>query len=1175
MDLVGLLQANTELQQLAQAVRTGGRHVLTGITGPARAAYYAAVQRESTYPMVVVTDSQFHADQLAEDIAGLVGETHVSIFPAEETIGAEISVSSLETRLLRVEALHRLLTDSQAIVVTSFAGVQRYLPPVNSFAAATLKITFDQQYDLTALQRMIQKMGYERRDAVENPGEYALRGSIFDIYPLNQENPVRLDFFDTDLDTMRFFDASDQHSLAELDELEILPVTDLVLDPAEIEGAVLRLEQAMTVRRDKLEGAAKRHLTEAFTPMLNLLAEGQLLPEIRSYLHLLYANPATLLDYLPEHGVVVYDDYPRMLENAAQAELDNGEWWSRHLEEATVLDTMDLGVKITELARTDAHASIVVSPLQRGIGNLRQTSITNVVVRPTQQFFSQIPLLKGEVQRWQTQNQTVVFLANTVERTEKLTATFSDFSIKVNTVSTDQLVVGRTQITTMQLSAGFELPALNLVVLTEHELFQQVRKKAPRRQLLSNAERLRSYNELNPGDYVVHVNHGIGVYEGMQTIDHRGVKQDYIMISYQEGAKIFIPVTQLDLVQKYVGAAEKAPKINKLGSPQWARTRAKVAKKVADIADELIQLYAEREMRQGYAYAPDDDTIRQFEQAFPYPETPDQIRSTAEIKADMEKRQPMDRLLVGDVGFGKTEVAFRAAFKAVHENKQVAILVPTTILAQQHYDSMVARFADFGVRIAMLSRFQTAKQTKQILADLKNHQVDFVVGTHKLLGKGIEFADLGLLIIDEEQRFGVKHKERLKQLQTEVDVLTLTATPIPRTLNMAMVGARDLSVIETPPANRYPIQTYVIEQNGRAIATAIEREMARGGQTYYLHNRVEDMEQVVSYVESLVPEARVGYVHGQMSEVQLEGVLVDFINGEYDVLVTTTIIETGVDIPNANTLLVENADHMGLAQLYQLRGRVGRSNNIAYAYFMYPGNRSLSEESEKRLSAIRDFTELGSGFKIAMRDLSIRGAGDLLGQSQHGFINSVGYDLYTKMLQEAVALKQGKTKRQTLTDAELDLQVEAYLPSDYVPAGPQKIDLYQQIRKATKPAEFDALAADMIDRFGELPAEVNRLLVVSYIKSLADRANIISIKQDFKIPALLHVKFAEKAQLADVDWLAALKPSRLRGSAVSASPVQIDLVIQPKMTVDTWLNGVQTFVASFVPAEEETDEGDA
>lgn len=1166
MQLTELLQQDKALQELATGLTKGGRHLMTGISGTARTVYLAALQQRTQQPMVIVSDSQFHADQLAEDLQALLGNEHVAVFPAEESLAAEMAVTSLDTRLARVSALHLLLTDPQAVVVTGIAGAQRYLPPVKKFQQAQLTIDFDHEYELKDLEIKLHQMGYHRNTTVEQPGEFAIRGSIVDVYPLDADYPVRLDFFDTELDSMRSFDAENQRSIENIDSLTILPATDLVLSDDDRQKAKTQLELAMTKQRDQLAGAEKRHLTEAITPLLTTLADGQILPEMRAYLYMLYPDAASLFDYLPANGIVVFDDYPRAIENAAQMRLDDTNWWAEKLDKQQVLTTADFGWSLTDQARDIQQASLIFSPLQRGIGQLRQTSLTNVTLRPTQQFFGQMPLLKGEVTRWQKQNMTVIFLTNSDDRQVKLVQTLNDFGIKVNQVSVDGLATGRTQSATLPLSAGFELPMQKLVVLTEKELFQQVRKRTPKRQTLSNAERIKSYNELKPGDYVVHVNHGIGIYEGMQTIENRGVKQDYITIAYQKGDKLFIPVTQLDLVQKYVGAAEKAPRINKMGGTEWQRAKAKVAKKVEDIADDLLALYAEREIKQGYAFAPDDEEMRRFEEAFPYPETPDQIRSVKEIKADMEKPRPMDRLLVGDVGFGKTEVAMRAAFKAAHEGKQVAMLVPTTILAQQHYDSFLNRFEGTNLKIAWMSRFQTKKQMTEIKTGLKNHTIDIIIGTHSLLAKDVAFGDLGLLIIDEEQRFGVKHKERLKSLQTNVDVLTLTATPIPRTLNMAMVGVRDLSVIETPPANRYPIQTYVMEQNGRVIANAIEREMARGGQTFYLHNRVADIEKVAGMIQSLVPEAQVAYIHGQMTETQMEGILVDFINGEYDVLVTTTIIETGVDIPNANTLFVENADYMGLAQLYQLRGRVGRSNNVAYAYFTYPGTRSLNEESEKRLTAIRDFTELGSGFKIAMRDLSIRGAGDLLGQSQHGFINAVGYDLYTQMLQEAVADKQGK--KQKRFDSELDLQVEAYLPADYVADGPQKIDLYQRIRKATKAERFAEITDDLVDRFGDIPAATNRLLTVSQLKAIADQVGVAQIKRTVNQPTIITIRFDKQAKITREQVQQVMADTKTRGQIKVNDPVLFAMAIQPKQTDDEWLQNLIKFLSALLPKKD-------
>lgn len=1163
MRLSEFLTDNQKYNDLLQGLEQGGHHVLTGLTGSARSVYLSGLNQSLKKPMLLVTDSQFHAQQLTEDLVGLLDDEQVIYFPAEETLSAQISLSSLDTMLARIIALEKMRYAKQPIIVTGYAGLNQILPNVEQFEKASITVDFEQGYQLDQLQSMINIMGYRRVDAVNSPGEYSLRGSIIDIYPLNYENPIRMDFFDTDLDSLRTFDVETQKSLIQLTKVKLLPVTDLVANEQDINQAQTKLNLALTIARDKLDGAAKRHLTEAMQPLLTALEQGTILPEMRQYLSYLYPDQMTLLDYLPKQGIVIYDDYPRMMENAKQAQIDAMDWWTDRLEQNKVLPNFEQGPTLEQLVQKDQHATLILSPMGRGVGGLKQDSLTNLVIRPTQQFYNQIPMVQAEVKRWQHQNYTIIFLTNTTERQDKLEQTLNDFKVGVNVVKNDQLVPNRTQLSTLPLHEGFEIPLLKLVILTEKELFKTITKKAPRRQTLSNAERIKSYNELKVGDYVVHVNHGIGIYEGITTLETKGIKQDYITIQYRGSGKVFIPVAQLDLVQKYVSAGEKAPKLNKLGGTEWVKAKRKVAARVEDMADELLQLYAERESKRGFAFAKDDAEVERFEAAFPYPETADQLQATQEIKKDMEKIQPMDRLLVGDVGFGKTEVAFRAAFKAVHEHKQVAMLVPTTILAEQHFESMQVRFDDFDVKIAMLSRFQSAKDVKVIVQALKDHEVDMIVGTHKLLGKTIEFADLGLLIIDEEQRFGVKHKERLKQLKTDVDVLTLTATPIPRTLNMAMVGARDLSVLETPPANRFPIQTYVMEQNGREIAMAIEREMARGGQTFYLHNRVDDIEKTRLYIESLVPDARVAIIHGRLTEVQLEGILFDFIHGDYDVLVTTTIIETGVDIPNANTLVVESADRMGLAQLYQIRGRVGRSNNLAYAYFMYPVNRTLTEVSEHRLEAIRDFTELGSGFKIAMRDLSIRGAGDLLGSQQHGFINTVGYDLYTQMLQEAVAVKQGKQKIEVKANAEIDLDLEAFLPESYVPGGAPKIELYQRISRAQLTNDLTEIEEDLLDRYGELPLAAQRLLTIAELKRLADQVGVVKISRDKIRSEVIHVIFDPKTDWDHVDWLFALKQGRLRGQAISVQPAQIDVIIQPKMTTDAWLSGLKIFLEAF------------
>ncbi|MCC9760327.1 transcription-repair coupling factor, partial [Streptococcus agalactiae] len=683
-----------------------------------------------------------------------------------------------------------------------------------------------------------------------------------------------------------------------------------------------------------------------------------------------------------------------------------------------------------------------------------------------------------------------------------------------------QLIVGH-------LSNGFYFADEKIVLITEREIYHRRVKRKIRRSNISNAERLKDYNELSVGDYVVHNVHGVGKFLGIETIEIQGIHRDYLTIQYQNADRISIPVEQIELLTKYVSADGKEPKINTLNDGRFKKAKQRVAKQVEDIADDLLKLYAERSQLQGFAFSPDDNMQNDFDNDFAYVETEDQLRSIKEIKQDMEGNRPMDRLLVGDVGFGKTEVAMRAAFKAVNDHKQVAVLVPTTVLAQQHFENFKERFSNYPVTVDVLSRFRSKKEQTDTLKRLSKGQVDIIIGTHRLLSQDVVFSDLGLIVIDEEQRFGVKHKEKLKELKTKVDVLTLTATPIPRTLHMSMLGIRDLSVIETPPTNRYPVQTYVLETNPGLVREAIIREIDRGGQVFYVYNKVDTIEQKVSELQELVPEASIGFVHGQMSEIQLENTLIDFINGDYDVLVATTIIETGVDISNVNTLFVENADHMGLSTLYQLRGRVGRSNRIAYAYLMYRPDKVLTEISEKRLDAIKGFTELGSGFKIAMRDLSIRGAGNILGASQSGFIDSVGFEMYSQLLEQAIATKQGKSLIRQKGNAELALQIDAYLPAEYISDERQKIEIYKRIRELETRADYEALQDELIDRFGEYPDQVAYLLEIGLLKAYLDLAFTELVERKGNEISILFEKASLKYFLTQ-DYFEALSKTQLK-----------------------------------------------
>ncbi|WP_295746350.1 transcription-repair coupling factor [uncultured Limosilactobacillus sp.] len=1165
MDLTELLGKSSEFQQIDAAIKPGKRQLVTGVAGSGMTLLLAALFGRHRHCQLVVVDSLFHMEDLAVDLTNLLPEERVYQFPVEEDLPTEIATSSPNYRAQRVLALNALLYDEHAIVITTAAGMRRNLVDPAAFSQGTLTIKAGGEVDPQKISAQLLAMGYTRQKMVLRPGDFAIRGSIIDIYALNTDNPVRIDLFDTEVDSLRYFDASSQRSISNLEEITILPATDFLVLPDRLPAIIKQLG----VDRDQLLAAIdtkndqqRDAIAGKYNQLLSELKKQQVPTELLAYTNLVYQEHHSLVDYLDKQGIIYVADWDRIKERLKRLAESEERWLNSQVKAHQRVDKEPLGNDVAALIKQPTQSLVFLALLKKGMGGARLDQLTELTSRTMQRFLGQMPLLKAELNRWHEQGQTVVLMANSPERRKQVARTLDDFHIPIVEAAQDQLQEHHTQLVDASMANGFEMPAANLVVITEGEMFKQVKKRHPRRQQLANAERIKSYTDLKPGDYVVHVNHGIGLFAGIKTLEVDGVHQDYIVIDYRNHDQVFVPVTQLHLVQKYVGGSEdRHPRLNKLGGSEWAKTKRRVAAKIENIADELVDLYAKRRLEKGYAFPKDDYLQERFDQDFPYTETPDQNRSIKEIKEDMETTKPMDRLLVGDVGYGKTEVAMRAAFKAVTGGKQVAMLVPTTVLAQQHYDTFSARFAGFPVKIEMLSRFKTRQETKMIERDIADGKIDIVIGTHRLLSKDINFHDLGLLIVDEEQRFGVKHKERLKQLKANVDVLTLTATPIPRTLHMSLLGVRDLSVLETPPAGRYPIQTYVMEQNAGAIRDGIIREIQRGGQVYYLHNRVSDIEKVVANLQQLVPEARIAYIHGQMTENQLESVLYDFVRGESDVLVTTSIIETGVDIPNVNTLFVENADRLGLSQLYQIRGRIGRSNRVAYAYFMYQPNKVLTEQGEKRLAAIRDFTELGSGFKIAMRDLSIRGAGNLLGKQQHGFIDSVGYDLYSEMLADAVAKKRGE-KRAEKTNTEVELGVEAYLPDDYVSDQRQKIELYKDIRKAHSDEDLLNLQGDLIDRFGDYGPAVDNLLKIGKLKMHADLAMLdkITRRRD-----QLTLRFSQEASrtLTGKQVLSQLAKTKFKATLDQDDDgrLSLRLVIQPWMKEADWLDQLQLLVS--------------
>lgn len=1070
--------------------------LVAGLSGSARSLFVSSVFKDSKKPIFVLTHNLLQAQKIYEDLSNILEDETVYLYPVNELIASEIAVASPELKAQRIEVLNHLSKGKKGIVVAPVAALTRMLPPKQLWETCQLELKVGEDFDLERSLPLFNLMGYERVSMVSAPGEYSVRGGIIDIYPLTEENPVRIELFDTEIDSIRTFDLETQRSLEMLQTLSLGPAEELLLHQEHISNGVQRIEKALANSLKKLKkDTQKELLLENIRYDLEKLQHFHFDPSFVKYYSFFYDSPASLLDYFPKDSILIFDEISRVHEMVTHLENEEAEWVTALLEEGKIVHEARISHSYEELMSKTTSPIIYLSLFLRHVPRTNPQNLVNLSCKQMQSFHGQMHVLKGEVERWEKQDYTVVFLGANQERVEKLEKVLDDYEIDAKIAKRDDILTKGRYIIDGDLQTGFELPMQKLAVITEEELFKKRVKRRAQKQKLSNAERIKSYSELEIGDYVVHINHGIGKYLGIETLEINGVHKDYLHIRYQGSDKLYVPVDQIDQVQKYVGSEGKEPKIYKLGGSEWKRVKKKVESSVQDIADDLIKLYAEREASKGYAFSPDDEMQREFEAAFPYQETDDQLRSITEIKKDMERERPMDRLLCGDVGYGKTEVAIRAAFKAITDQKQVAFLVPTTILAQQHYETIRERFQDYPINIGLLSRFKSRKEQNETLKGLKNGTVDIVIGTHRLLSKDIVFKDLGLLIIDEEQRFGVTHKEKIKQMKANIDVLTLTATPIPRTLHMSMLGVRDLSVIETPPENRFPVQTYVVEYNGALVREAIERELARGGQVYFLYNRVEDIDRKAEEISMLVPEAKVTYAHGKMTENELESVMLSFLEGEADVLVSTTIIETGVDIPNVNTLIVFDADKMGLSQLYQLRGRVGRSNRVAYAYFTHRKDKVLSEVAEKRLQAIKEFTELGSGFKIAMRDLSIRGAGNLLGPQQHGFIDSVGFDLYSQMLKEAIEERKGELPKEQPIPVEVDLEIDAYLPQTYISDGRQKIDMYKRFRGVESMDDLRELQEEMVDRFGEYPVEVDYLVKATTVKVLAMRERVVHVKQ--------------------------------------------------------------------------------
>lgn len=1054
---------------------------------------------------IIATYSDLRAKELYED--SQFYDRNVVYYPAKDLIFYQADVHGNELVKERIKCIRKVLEGGQVTIITTFDSLMAPQVPPEVFRSSILAIDKEHPLKEETLSKKLIEMGYENNFQVEAPGQFSIRGGIVDIFDLTQENPYRIELWGDEVESLRSFDILSQRSVETLDSLCIYPATEMIIDEQRMKQGLSGILQDAAKTEQKFREnfqteeahrihTAIREIQEQVEEFLSAQISGYL--NLESYIRYFYPEASGLLQILPkEKLLLVLDEPARIKEHADAVELEFRESMMHRAEKGYLLPgQMDLLMSVQEIfAKLDNYGVLSLSMMDFKNVPMKWKHKFSLTVRSVASYNNSFEALVNDLMRYKKKGYRIVLLSSSRTRAKRLAEDLRDRELNAWYTEDDDKELKSGEIASVcgTVRKGFEYPELQFVVLSETDIFT-THKTRKRYKKTFEGQKIQNFSDLKVGDYVVHENHGLGIYRGIEKIEVDKVVKDYMKIEYGGGGILYILATGLDVIQKYASAdAAKKPKLNKLGSGEWEKTKSKVRGAVALVAKDLVELYAARQQKEGYVYGPDTVWQKEFEEMFPYEETRDQMDAIAAAKADMESTKIMDRLICGDVGYGKTEIAIRAAFKAVQENKQVVYLVPTTILAQQHYNTFVQRMKEFPIRIDLLSRFRSAAEQKKTVADMKSGMVDIVIGTHRVLSNDIAFKDLGLLIIDEEQRFGVTHKEKIKKLKNNVDVLTLTATPIPRTLHMSLIGIRDMSILEEAPGERMPIQTYVMDYNEEMVREAIVRELSRNGQVYYVYNRVNHIADITDRIKALVPEANVAFAHGQMKETELERIMFDFINGDIDVLVSTTIIETGLDIPNVNTMIIHDADTMGLSQLYQLRGRVGRSNRTAYAFLMYKRDKMLKEVAEKRLQAIREFTDLGSGFKIAMRDLEIRGAGNLLGAEQHGHMEAVGYDLYCKMLNEAVKKLKGiETKSDFVTAVDLD--VDAFIPPFYIVNEVQKLDIYKRIAGVETQEQAEDMKEELQDRFGAVPKSVDNLLRISLIRVTAHNLYCTEVK---------------------------------------------------------------------------------
>jgi len=1112
--LIQPLQGLAEFEEIRKSIHQHKGIVQVSGCMESQKAHFIHGISEDRGKKLIIAENDRKAKALYEDYRFY--DREAMLYPARDLIFYQADIHGNLLTKQRMQVIKQILEAEEITVITSIAGCMDYLIPLSVIQSKVLTFQNDSCIDLEKLKRDLVLMGYERTAQVETSGQFSIRGGIIDIFPLTEENPWRIELWGDEIDSIRSFEAASQRSIENLDEIRLYPASEMVLDDESIDRGIqsIKTEAKQCVKkfRDDFKTEEGARLNEYTKEICEQMEEFEYFAGAENYLHYFYENTVCFLEYFPRDAMIIIDEPNRIAETADAVEMEFRESMIHRLEKGYLLPGQTKLLKsrneITQmLNRKCCFALSTMEPQQTTWDFYQKYQITVKSVNPYNNSFD---LLVKDLKGFKKSGYQVVLLSGSPTRAERLAKNLQEEGL--NSFYSDDpsrlICPGEIKVSYGHAHRGFEYPLIKFVLITETDIFGKEKKKRRKKKEYSG-KKINSFNELSVGDYVVHENHGLGVYKGIEKVEVDKTIKDYIKIEYAGKSNLYILATQLEVLQKYADADAKKPKLNKLGGQEWNKTKTRVRGAVKDIAKDLVQLYATRQEQEGYIYGADTVWQKEFEEMFPFEETEDQLLAIEAAKRDMESKQIMDRLICGDVGYGKTEIAIRVAFKAIQEGKQVVYLVPTTILAQQHYNTFVQRMKEFPVRVDLLCRFRTAAEQKKTVEDLKKGFVDIVIGTHRVLSADVRFKSLGLLIIDEEQRFGVTHKEKIKKLKENVDVLTLTATPIPRTLHMSLIGIRDMSVLEEAPMDRVPIQTYVLEYNEEMVREAINRELAREGQVYYVYNRVNNIVDVTGRIARLVPDANVSFAHGQMKERELEKIMYGFISGDIDVLVSTTIIETGLDISNVNTIIIHDSDQMGLSQLYQLRGRVGRSNRTAYAFLMYKRNKILKEVAEKRLHAIREYTELGSGFKIAMRDLEIRGAGNLLGAQQHGHMEAVGYDLFCKMLNEAVKEAKGITQQEDF-ETTIDLSMDAFIPEKYIPNEYQKLDIYKRIAGIESDEEYEDMLEELMDRFGEPPKPVLNLLAIANMKGLAHRADVLEVKQrDDTVKLTMH----EKARL--------------------------------------------------------------